>query len=313
MNVLAGDIGGTNSRLAVYDIGPEGLRLRTNRTYSSVDFGGAAEVVGEFLRSSNVSCEVVCLGIPGPVTPERVIRLTNLPWAVSREQIRLTTGTEKVVLINDVEASAVGVHGLAAEHIDCLHEGQPDPAGNRAVISVGTGLGVAGLTPYGRAFATEAGHASFAPSADLDFDLMKRLSREFGHVSWERLVSGPALPRIHAHLTDSVDSGLDPSEIVGRSAIDPACGKTVAVFKRQLGSVAGNIALTLMATGGVYLCGGVMPPVIDQTGSDDILEAFFDKGRMRGVLKLIPIYLVRAGDLALQGAARNALQLLKGA
>lgn len=312
MNVLAGDIGGTNSRLAIYDIGPDGLRLRTNRTYPSADFGCAEEVVDQFLRSCNSSCEVVCLGLPGPVSRETEVRLTNLPWKVNRERIRLMTGAEQVAFINDVEASALGLEGLLAGDADCLHEGRANPVGNRAVISVGTGLGVGGLTADGSAFATEAGHASFAPRVDVDFGLLRALANEFGHVSWERLVSGPGLARIHAHVTDSNASDHDPREIVARSATDPGCRRSVAVFSRLLGSAVGSIALTLMATGGVYLCGGVTAPIVDRTGFEKIFESFVDKGRMRCVLERIPIYLVRDGDLALQGAARNALRLLNG-
>ncbi len=311
MNVLAGDIGATNSRLAIYDVDQGGLSLRANRTYSSADFGCAEEIVSRFLDWNDASCDIVCLGLPGPVSSERVVRLTNLPWTVDPERIRRASRAETIVLINDVEASAAGVIGLAAEHVERLHEGRPDPTGNRAVISVGTGLGVAGLTASGRAFATEAGHASFSPGTDFDLDLLRTLRREFGHVSWERLASGPALPLIYSYLTRQSVPELAAPEIVGRFATDAECRRTVTTFSRYVGMAAGNIALTLMATGGVYLCGGVAPRIVDEAGAEAILDAFFDKGRMRSVLEQIPVSLVRDGDLALKGAAHTALRLLE--
>lgn len=313
MNILAGDIGGTNSRLAIYDVGPRGLHLETQQTFPSAEFRGLAEIVSRFVEQCRATCEVVCLGLPGPVTTDRVIQLTNLPWEVDHERIREASGTSKVALINDVEASAIGVQALRTEDVDRLHEGQPDPSGNRAVISVGTGLGVAGLMASGRAFATEAGHASFSPRDDFDIELLGALEREFGYVSWERLASGPALPRIYAHLAEEDAPALAAPEIVERYQADSVCRKTVDTFCRYLGAVAGNIALTLMATGGVYFCGGVAPRVLDETGASPVLESFFDKGRMRKVLERMPVYLVRDGNLALKGAAHTALRLVENA
>ena len=311
MNILAGDIGGTNSRLAIYDVGPRGMQLDIQQTFPSAEFGSLTEIVSHFLEQCRATCEVVCLGLPGPVTTDRVIQLTNLPWEVDHERIRKASGASKVALINDVEASAVGVQELRTEDVDRLHEGQPDPSGNRAVISVGTGLGVAGLMAGGRAFATEAGHATFSPRDDSDFKLLGALEREFGHVSWERVASGPALPRIHAHLAAEGVPALDAPEIVRRYAEDGTCKRAVDTFCRYLGAVAGDIALTLMATGGVYFCGGVAPRVLDETGADPVLESFFDKGRMRRVLERVPVYLVRDGNLALKGAAHTALRLVE--
>jgi glucokinase len=309
MNVLAGDIGGTNSRLAIYNLGPLGLSLGTKQTFPSADFGCVAEIIARFLERNSASCDVVCLGLPGPVSAKRMIQLTNLPWTVDHERIRRAAGTERIALINDVEASAAGIDELTTEEVERLHEGQPDPIGTRAVISVGTGLGVAGLTANGRAFATEAGHASFSPQADFDIDVLCTLRGEFGHVSWERLASGPALPRIYSQLTAKSSSELDAPEIVSRFATDAACRRAVEIFSRYLGAVAGNIALTLMATGGVYFCGGVAPRVIDAIGSAAILDSFFDKGRMRTVLERIPVSLVRDDNLALKGAAHTAVRL----
>lgn len=308
ITVLAGDIGGTNSRLAIYENGAGGLTQVAQRTYPSGDYGDVGEILSSFLTVFGARCDLACLGLPGPVNSERTIHLTNLPWQVDRGRICRTLRTDRVEFINDVEASAAGVSERAAGEFVCLHEGQPDPLGNRAVISVGTGLGVAGLSPSGRAFATEAGHATFSPRSDFDLGVMRDLGREYDHVSWERVAAGPALPRIYALLAAVEASRLDAPAIVDRADSDPVCRQTVVTFSTYLGAVAGNIALTMMATGGVFFCGGVAPRIFHAIGAGAMLAALFDKGRMRSLLERIPIFLVRDEDLALVGAARTALR-----
>ena len=308
LTILAGDIGGTNSRLAIYERRTRGLALVAQKTYSSAGYSCVADIISEFLAATGTRCDVVCLGLPGPVRSQTVVHLTNLPWTVDRDRLRQTAATDRVDLINDVQASAAGVFERPATDFTCLHEGLSDPLGNRAVISLGTGLGVAGLTPSGRAFATEAGHASFSPRTEFDLDLLRELSREYGHVSWERVASGPALERIYRSLAPEGSHGLDVPAIVDRATSDPLCRETLATFCRYVGSVAGNISLTMMATGGIFFCGGVAPKVIDAVGASPILEALNDKGRMRPVLEKIPIYLVRDDNLALTGAAYTAMR-----
>jgi glucokinase len=308
MTILAGDIGGTNSRLALFESRKDGLEQVAQRTYPSRDYGCVTEIISEFLAAVGTHCDAVCLGLPGPVSSERITKLTNLPWHVDKEKIRQIVSTDKVELINDVEASAAGVYERPESDFECLREGRPNPLGNRAVISLGTGLGVAGLTPTGRAFATEAGHATFSPRDEIDLDLMRVLGREYDHVSWERVASGPALARIYSFLAPADAPHLDAPEIVNRANSDPICKKTIESFARYVGSAAGNIALTMMATGGIFLCGGVAPRIIDAVGAESILEALVDKGRMRSLLERIPVYLVRDDNLALTGAAQTALR-----
>jgi glucokinase len=239
-----------------------------------------------------------------------VYPLTNLPWQVDREKVLQAVGTDRVTLINDVEASAVGIKGLSEENLVCLQEGQADPAGNRVVVSVGTGLGVSSLAPTGRTFATEAGHASFSPCCELDFRLQESLQAEFGHVSWERVASGPGLERIYALLVANGSRSPGAAEIVSRAGSDPVCWEAVETLRRYIGSAAGNFALTLMASGGLYLAGGVAPKILDADRSDLFLQAFCDKGRMRSVLEKMPVYLVHEDNLALRGAAQTAITLL---
>ena len=177
------------------------------------------------------------------------------------------------------------------------------------VISVGTGLGVSALTPTGHTLATEAGHATFSPRRDPDFDLQTALQLEYGHVSWERVASGSALPRIHALLATEPSLRLEGPEIVRRGPTDPACRQALETFRRYIGAAAGNIALTLMASGGLYLCGGVATKVLDEESADQFLDAFRDKGRMRPLLESVPVFVVNENNLALRGAAQTAIAL----
>jgi glucokinase len=307
MTVLAGDIGGTNSRLAIFERRADGIEKIGQQTYPSRDYGSVAEITVEFLESRAIHCDVVCLGLPGPVGSERVVQLTNLPWRVDRDRLRRSLNARHVELINDVEASAIGVHRGPVEDFVCLREGRAEQDGNRAIISLGTGLGVAGLTPSGRAFSTEAGHATFSPRTEFDLNLHRDLSREFDHVSWERVASGPALTRIYDALAPEGQDRLAAPAIVDGSELDPTSRRTLEIFGSYVGAVTGNIALTMMATGGIFFCGGVAPKVFDVLGPDPILAALVDKGRMRPLLERIPIYLVRDDDLAVTGAAHLAL------
>jgi glucokinase len=308
--VLAGDIGGTNSRLAIYRQEAGGLELLHQQTYTSLEHGGLSDVLSAFLESQYEAVDAVCLGLPAPIHSGLVYPLTNLPWQVDREKVLQAVGTDRVALINDVEASAVGIKGLSEENLVCLQAGQPDPAGNRVVVSVGTGLGVSSLAATGRTFATEAGHASFSPCCKLDFELQESLQAEFGHVSWERVASGPGLERIHTLLAPQGSRSLPAAEITNRAGSDPVCWQAVETLRRYIGSAAGNFALTLMASGGLYLAGGVAPKILDADNSDLFLIAFRDKGRMSTVLEKMPVYLVHEDNLALRGAAQRAMTLL---
>jgi glucokinase len=307
--ILAGDIGGTHSRLAIYCHEAGGLELQRQQTYSSSEHSGLLEVLAVFLENHE-KVDAACIGLPAPIHSGLVCPLPNLPWEINREQVLQVVGTDRVALINDVVASAAGIQGLSDDNLTCLHPGVADPDGNRVVVSVGTGLGVSALSPSGRIFATEAGHTTFSPRCELDFKLLARLQSEFGHVIWERVASGPALPRIHAMLASEQSPNLEASEIVNRSDSDPVCRKAVELFRGYIGAAAGNIALNLMASGGLYLTGGVASSVIDVHSIDPFIRSFCDKGRMRSFLEQIPIYIIREDDIALRGAAQTALALL---
>lgn len=309
--ILAGDIGGTHSRLAIYNHRASRVELLRRETYSSSGHPGLTEILATFLHDDGGTVDAACLGIPAPMNGD-IVRPPNLPWQVDRQEVHQAIGTDRVALINDVEASAAGLEGLSDDELICLQAGTADPHGNRAVLSLGTGLGVSALTPAGRTFATEAGHATFAPSTDTDFALQAELQREFGHVSWERIASGSALPRVHALLAPNGTEPLEASEIVRRADSDPVCRLVIETFRRHIGAAAGNIALTLMASGGLYVTGGVATRVLDTHNAGPFLDAFRSKGRMRPLLERIPVFLVREPNLALRGAARKALALVAG-
>ena len=308
--ILVGDIGATHSRLAVYSFRAGRVELLRHETYASSEHACLEEVLASFLEGEREDVEAACLGLPAPIHSGITLPLTNLPWKVDREEVLRAVGTDRVALINDVEASAAGIPGLSPDNLLCLQPGHADPDGNRVVISIGTGLGVSALTPTGHTFATEAGHGTFSPSRDPDFELHKSLQLEYGHVSWERVASGSALPRIHALFATERPSRLEGPEIVRRSLTDPACRQAVETFRRYIGTAAGNFALTLMASGGLYIRGGAATKVLDKESAEQFLEAFRDKGRMRPLLETVPVFVVTESDLALRGAARTAIALL---
>jgi len=305
--ILVGDIGATHSRLAICLVEGDRVDLERQEKYRSSEHSGLTGVLERFLAGEKEPVEAACLGLPGPVHQSVAFSLTNLPWKVDREAVQRAIGTDRVALINDVEASAAGIPGLSHDELICLQQGRHDPNGNRVIVSVGTGFGVSALTPTGYTFPTEAGHMTFSPRRDPDFDLYAKLQLEYGHVSWERVASGSALPRIHAILTAGPSPLLDGSEIVRRSETDAACRRTLETFRRYVGAAAGDAALTLHASGGLYLGGGVASNIFKQEHANAFLAAFRDKGRMRPLLERTPVYVFNEDDLALRGAARTAI------
>ncbi len=305
--ILVGDIGATHSRLAICRVDGVRVELVRQETYASCQLSGLTDALTRFLAAESLPVEAACLGLPGPIHNGVAFSLTNLPWKVDREAVQRAAGTERVTLINDVEASAAGIPDLCQDDLICLQPGRAEPEGNRVVISVGTGFGVSALTPTGYAFPTEAGHMTFSPRREPDFDLYAKLRLEYGHVSWERVASGSALPRIHAILAAGPSPLLDGPEIFRRSKTDPACRRTLDTFRRYVGAAAGDAALTLHASGGLYLVGGVASKVFQKEHADVFLAAFRDKGRMRPLLERVPVYVVNENDLALRGAARTAI------
>ena len=320
--ILGGDIGGTHTRLALFDDDGTVLAERAERVYPSRAHGGLGEVVRAFVDESGVHPSAACFGIAGPVRDGRSVT-TNLPWVVDAEELGRQLGARTWV-INDLEATAWGIAALTPEAFAELAPGDPAASGNAAVIAAGTGLGEAGMYWDGRRhrpFATEGGHASFAPHDALEAELLVWLRRRFPpHVSWERIVSGPGLVTLYEFLRDTgrgeespalataIRAG-DPGAAVSAAALDgssPLAAQALDRFVALYGAEAGNLALKLMATGGVYLGGGIAPRILQKLHDGTFLRRFLDKGRMRPVLEAMPVRVVIDDRCGLLGAGRCA-------
>jgi glucokinase len=320
--ILAGDIGATNARLALYR--PEGERFVeiAARVYPSRDYDGLEPIALDFAGGGRRPIRAACFGVPGPVRDGRSAT-TNLPWIVDAAALARALKIDRAWLLNDLEASAWGLDALDPGDVVDLAGGGPAPPGNAALIAAGTGLGEAGLFWDGRRrrpFATEGGHASFAPADARQQALLAWLLPRFGHVSWERLVSGPGLLNIYEFLRDTGEgtepSWLraalrdgDPPAVIGRAALDGSselCGRALDLFVTLYGAEAGNLALKLMATGGVYVGGGIAPRILPRLRDGRFLEAFRSKGRMRPLLEAMPVRVVVNQKTPLLGAARFA-------
>ncbi|HEU4401441.1 MAG TPA: glucokinase [Candidatus Polarisedimenticolia bacterium] len=321
--ILAGDIGGTRTRLALFEAEGRGPAQVDGETFASREHGGLAEIVAKFLAGRPGRVSRACFGIAGPVRDGRC-ETTNLPWVVDARDLARDLRIESARLINDLEANAYGLAALRPEDFAVLHTGEPDPAGNAALIAAGTGLGEAGLFWDGRRhrpFATEGGHGDFAPRDDLEIDLLRYLKRDQGHVSWERVLSGPGLHAIYLFLRDGghgdetpwVAERLrreDPAAVIATAAIEgrsALCGRALDLFVALYGAEAGNLALKVMATGGVYVGGGIAPRILARLKGSGFMDAFLDKGRMRPLLERMPVRIILNDAAALLGAARCAV------
>ncbi|MBC8067576.1 MAG: glucokinase [Deltaproteobacteria bacterium] len=320
MKVLAGDIGGTNSRLALCEVAGARVHALAEQTFASSDYGSLSEVVRTFLAGAGAQVHSACFGLPGPVRGRRA-QLTNLPWLVDADTVERELGLDDVWLLNDLESYAYGLATLEPTALRQIKPGIAMPRSNAALIAAGTGLGEAGLAWDGRTsrpFASEGGHSDFAPSTPLEDELLVHLRAIHGHVSWERVVSGPGLVAIHTFLL--VRSGAEapawmnvpPKELSplisdrGRDGSDPLCVQALSMFLGLYGAEAGNLALKHLALGGLYVGGGIAPKLVDMMGSSPFVERFVDKGRMQPLLTDVPVYVVLDDHTGIWGAASYA-------
>jgi glucokinase len=320
--ILAGDIGATNSRLAFFSERGGRLEPVVEATYPSRDHANLETIVKKFVSTHDQPIDVACFGVAGPVRHGRS-DTTNLPWDVDAQELARALHLRTVGLLNDLEAHAYGLAMLTPEDVVTLNQGAPDASGNAAVIAAGTGLGEAGLYWDGQQhhpFAGEGGHTSFAPSDSLQMALLKFLRQEFEHVSWERVVSGPGLHNIYRFLRDTgrgeepdwLNRELeqyDPSAVISQAALagtSPLCQSALDLFVRLYGAEAGNLALKLMATGGVYVGGGIAPKILQKLTDATFMAAFVAKGRLEPLLWQIPVRIILNDKVALLGAARVA-------
>ncbi len=329
--LLAGDIGGTKTRVAI--VSPEaGPRAPlAEATFPSARYPSLEAVVREFLGQVNVRVDRASFAVAGPVVAGRVA-VTNLHWLVDEKQLSQELDIPSVHLLNDLEAIACAVPWLAEEPADLhtLNVGQPVPAGTIAVIAPGTGLGEGYLTWDGsryRAHPSEGGHTDFGPTNEFEIDLLRYLQGRLGHVSYEWLCSGIGLPNIYAYLKDSgyadeppwlaeqLAATADPTPVIATAALDPErpcelCVATLNAFVSILGAEAGNLALKVLSTGGVYLGGGIPPRILPALQHERFLRAFRNKGRLSVVLERMPVHVILNPKAALLGAAYHGLELV---
>ncbi len=331
MKLIAGDIGGTKTIVGLYTPGDGPLEPLVEDVLPSRSYGSLQALIREFTDRHGIrGVDHAVFGVAGPVVGERV-RITNLPWEIDARVLREELGIGRVRLINDLQALAYGIPLLKEGDLLTLQEGRAEATGPIAVIAAGTGLGQAYLTWDGSrylAHASEGGHTEFGPTNSREIALLEYLMERFEHVSYERVCSGSGMPNIYAFLRDRCGyeepewladrlarPGADPTALIVETAIDgdetcEICRQTVAVFLSVLGAEAGNLALKVLATGGVYLGGGIPPRLADIIPKSPFMDSFLRKGRLSGIVGSLPVHLVLNPRTGLAGAAHFGLDIM---
>lgn len=323
MIVLAGDVGGTNARLALVDIGQGRANLLRVEKYPSQDYPGLAPIVRRFLDDTGGKPERACYGIAGPIVRQRVVT-SNIAWVIDGAELAEKTGIRPTRLINDFSAAAHGVGLLQPADLVTLQAGERQEHGPIGLIGAGTGLGHGFLlwdTGY-KVYASEAGHAAFAARTEEEFRLLEFLLKEFDRVSWERVISGPGLAHLYRFLVadgfakeqPAVQAEMtreDPPAVVTRHALansDPLCVKALDMFVAAYGAQAGHLALTIVATGGIYLAGGIAPRIIAKLKDGTFMRSFTALGRFAEFAARVPVHVIMNPDVGLFGAAAAACE-----
>lgn len=324
--ILAGDVGGTKVRLALYEAREGRLLRRSTEEYPSRSFQNLAEPIRAFLASHPAPVDRACVGAPGPVVEGRVTAV-NLPWDLRESDMAAALPGANISLVNDLVATTAAIPHFTPADLLVLHPGKPaDVPASCAVLAPGTGLGQAFLyrdAATVQVLHSEGGHVDFAPTTDIEVELLQFLRRKYDHVSYERLLSGPGLVNIYEFLRET--KGLaepdalaeqlqagDPAAVISAAALRgefDICVRALDLFVSILGAQAGNMVLMLFATGGVYLGGGISPKIRSKLEDGTIVRSFLAKGRMAGFVEKTPIYLILDDHAALLGAASLAVQL----
>ena len=325
--LLAGDIGGTKTHLAVFSLEAGPRMPLAEATFASGRYSSLEAIVHDFLEQTGHRASRASFGVAGPVVRGRAT-ITNLPWVLDAAQLQADLHLTSVLLLNDLESIATAVPLLQSADLRTLHAGEPIEGAPIAIIAPGTGLGEAFLTWDGaryRAHATEGGHTDYGPNNDLELELLRYLQQRHEHVSYELVCSGMGLPNIYAYLRDNriaeepawlaaqMAEASDPTPLIVNNALDPqkACNlarATLDVFVSVLGAEAGNLALKTLATGGVYLGGGIPPRILPALLAGRFMRAFRAKGRLSHVLAEIPVHVILHPKVALMGAAQAGLE-----
>ncbi len=329
--LLAGDIGGTKTNLAIFS--PEkGLHSPlAEGTFPSRRYASLEAVVADFLQNlDHPPLERAVFGVAGPVVQGRA-EVTNLPWRLEETALRHALGVSVVYLLNDLQSIASAVPFLTASDVHTIHAGKAVPQTPLAVVAPGTGLGEAFLTWDGthyRAHPSEGGHTSFAPVDDEQMEMLRFLRTRFNHISYERICSGIGIPNIYAFyketdrypepawLAEAMQNTEDKTPLIVQNALSrpdecEICVKTVEMFVSVLGAEAGNLALKVLATAGIYLGGGIPPRLLNALSDGRFMHAFLDKGRFGELLKPIPVHVILNPKVALMGAASYGLVIAK--
>jgi glucokinase len=323
ISILAGDIGGTKTELAIFSLREGKLRPEIKERFPSKEFSGLEPVLEKFLASRKTHIEHACFGVAGPVVAGEV-ETPNLPWVVKAKKVADMLGCASVSLLNDLEAAAYGLFTLEPDEVMSLNQGEKGRPANQALIAAGTGLGEALLYDDGREYhpiASEGGHGDFAPTNETEIGLLRYLMEKFGHVSYERVVSGPGIANIYNFFTrtgqfkepdwlkEKILAAADPSAAITQAALSgksELCAKALDLFVSVYGAEAGNLALRTKSTGGVYIGGGIAPKILDKLKDGTFMRAFIDKGRYSEFLSAVPVQVVLNQETALQGAAYYA-------
>ncbi len=328
--LLVGDIGGTKTNLAVFASSTTLSFPIAEMTFPSGLYESLEAIIQEFIERFHVLVDRACFGVAGPVVDNQAT-ITNLPWIISTTHLQETFQLKSVVLMNDLEAIAHAVPFLEANELYTLNTGEASAGGAIAVIAPGTGLGEAFLTWDGQRYMShnsEGGHADFAPLDELQIGMLRYLQPLLGHVSYEWVCSGIGLPNIYAYLKDSgyaeeptwlseqLARAADKTPIIAQAALSdtapvPLCVATLDMFVSILGAEAGNLALKVLATGGVYIGGGIPPRILPFLKKELFMQTFLNKGRLGSVLTDVPIHVILHPHVGLLGAAYYGFELAK--
>jgi glucokinase len=333
MKILAGDVGGTKVLLQLCDVGAS-TRVIATKNYSSCAYEGLDRIVTEFLdeaATDDAQPSAACFAVAGPVRGRKA-KITNLPWMLDADQLAVQLHVDHVHLINDMQGVGHGIDGLDVNELEVLQAGELNPRGPRAILAAGTGLGQGAMVWQEDRYVTlasEGGHADFAPRDDLEIALLQFLLARRGQVSCESLVSGRGLVHIYeflrdtghaeepASLAEELRNSDDPAAVISARALaadgPPIAQLALERFVRIYGAVAGNLALTFLATGGVYIAGGIVLKIMDAMRTGAFIEAFRRNVAMQSLLERVPVYIVPAPDVCLLGARHVALRLLESA
>jgi len=326
--LLAGDVGGTKTTLAVFSPEVGARRPLAEATLPSAQYPSLEALVRDFLEQADLAVDHAIFGVAGPVVGGRGT-ITNLGWVLDETQFRKTLALSTVKLLNDLQAIGFAVPALQPDDLHTLQEGQSVEHGAVAVIAPGTGLGEAFLTWDGSRYAShpaEGGHTDFAPTDDQQAGLLRYVRERYDHVSYERVCSGMGLPNIYDYLkasgfaqeprwlAEELKTAQDPTPLIVHSALSTKrsctlCCATLDMFVGILGAEAGNLALKVLATGGVYLGGGIPPRILPALTDGRFVQSFQAKGRLASFMSRIPVHVILRPKVALLGAATAGLKL----